>query len=91
MRRLSVCPVIPLSGVLTNETNIASYGVDIFAQFVNLFPDAPLGRMVTAYFAMIGTPLNEGSEEKANQAADVDIVGTIVVRFIKFICVRLLS
>ena len=62
-------------------TTTDDYDVQTLSQFVELFPDTPLARIVSTYFAMIGEPLNVDPEEEAKaQAPDDDYVGTILVR-----------
>ena len=53
---------------------------------IELFPDAPLSRMVAAYFALIGTPLQTDDEDEAERRpkkpveTEDDYVGVILVR-----------
>jgi superkiller protein 3 len=58
------------------------YDFDILRQYVNLFPEQPLARLISTYLAYLGVPLLDEDEKPTPTASLDDVFKAILVRFV---------
>jgi len=58
------------------------YDFDVLRQYVKLFPEQVLARLISTYLAYLGVPLSDEDEKPAPTASLDDVFSTISVRFV---------
>ena len=58
------------------------YDFDILRQYVKLFPEQVLARLISTYLASLGVPLSDEAEKPTPTASLDDVFSTISVRFV---------
>jgi hypothetical protein len=58
------------------------YDFDILRQYVKLFPEQVLARLISTYLAYLGVPLSDEDEKPTPTVSLDDVFSTILVRFV---------
>lgn len=75
----------PLHRFHLNAKEQEEYDLDVLIRFVQLFPTAPLAKLLRAYFAYAQIPSNIAEEQvSGNEDKDDDYAGLIMVGFYLF-------